>query len=462
MGRHELEPELAVLVRTAFAEAGTEVTLHGDVARDAHGRDYGLGGLLELVARRSDVPLGLLVRSHVLDLVAAVQGRAADDPGSPEEEAARLHPLLLAAADLADPAQHPHALEVAPGILEFLALESPLGWQVLTAAAVAELGDVPSLRRDARARLARLPVEQHQVRPAGQGGNLHVVTGNSALTGSRVLALDAVHRELTGRELPPDGAVVAFPTPFCLLFAPFDVRVPEVFQDLIETAVREYEASGAPLSPHSYWWRDGELTPLTAVAEGGLLELLNADAVIAAVTRLADGGGEVSGKRPHHYGFAHRVLPSLTHLGSVPGERIGAELVRLWEEFGATLPADQRLAPDGLQGGFVQADFVQARGHRLLMVALPAPRAVPEAFAVVLAWPGDGSAQRAFTLEYAVDPITGERGAVLGEWETAGRRRMHRMGMTAEARPFLQAVVALLDPPPAPPAKPKRRGLFRR
>ncbi|MEU6971502.1 helicase associated domain-containing protein [Kitasatospora aureofaciens] len=460
MGRHELEPELAALVRTAFAQAGTQVTLHGDVARDDQGRDYGLGGLPELMAARPEVPLGELVRSHVLELVAAVQGPGAGRAGTPEETAARLYPLLLDAASLADSAQYPHALEVAPGILEFLALESPVGWQVLTSEAVAELADAAWLRRAARARLARLPVEQHELRPTGGGGGLHVVTGKSALTGSRVLALDTLYREVAGRELPPDGAVVAFPTPFCLLFAPFDVRVPEVLQTLIETAAHEYAASGAPLSAHTYWWRDGELTPLTAVGEGGLLDLVNADEVIAAVTRLADPGEAPSGPRPHHYRFAHRLLPSLTHLDTVPGERIGGELLRLWGEFGDTLPADQRLAPDGLQGGFVQAG-----PHRLLLVALPVPRAATEAFAVVLAWPGDGSPQRAFALEFAVDPITGERGAVLGEWEQPGRHRLHRTGMTAEARPFLQAVVALLDPPPpppTPPAKTKRRGFFRR
>ncbi|MEU8514686.1 hypothetical protein AB0C76_24265 [Kitasatospora sp. NPDC048722] len=48
----------------------------------------------------------------------------------------------------------------------------------------------------------------------------------------------------------------------------------------------------------------------------------------------------------------------------------------------------------------------------------------------------------------------------MGEWEGAGRHRLHRTGMTAEARPFPHAVAALLDPPPPPPVK--RRGLFRR
>ncbi|MFD7454577.1 hypothetical protein [Kitasatospora sp. NPDC059827] len=457
MGRQELGPELAALVRAAFAESGWEVTLHGDVARDVHGRDYGLGGLLELVGRRADVPLPELVRAHVRELVAAVRGPGAGG-GPPEEVTARLYPLLLDAASLSESARHPHALEVAPGVLEFLALESPVGWQVLTSEAVTELGVVPRLREAARARLARLPVERHEVLPTGQGGALHVVTGNSALTGSRVLALDAVHREVTGRELPPDGAVVAFPTPFRLLFAPFDLQVPGVLEVLIETAAREYDASGAPLSVHTYWWRDGKLTPLTGVAEGGLLELVHADEVIAAVTRLAGGEADLPASRPHHYRFAHRLLPSLTHLGSVPGERIDAELLRLWEEYGATLPAEQRVAPEGLQGGFVQVGQ-----HRMLLVGLPRPRAATEAFAVVLAWPGDGSAQRFFTLEYGIDPITGERGAVLGEWEGEGRHRLHRTGMTPQARPFLHAVTTLLDPPPSPSPPPaKRRGLFRR
>ncbi|MFJ9844787.1 hypothetical protein ACIRYZ_30935 [Kitasatospora sp. NPDC101155] len=461
MVRRELEPELAAQVRAAFAELGNEVTLHGDVARDAQGRDYGLGGLLALVEQRPGVPLRELVRAHVLELVVAVQGSTAGGAGSPQETAARLYPLLLDATTLADPARHPHAHEVAPGVMEFLALESPVGWQVLTGAAVAELGDASRLREAARARLAQLPVERHELRPTGQGGGLHVVTGGSALTGSRVLVLDALYREVTGRELPPDGAVVAFPTAFRLLFAPFDVQVPDVLQLLIEAAAREFDESAAPLSRHTYWWRGGELMPLTEVGEGGLLDLVHVDEVVAAVTRLAEGRADLPGPRPHHYRFAHRLLPSLGHLDAVPGERLDGELRRLWEDYGASLPVEQRLEPEGLRGGFVQAGR-----HRMLLVALPVPRAATEAFAVVLAWPGDGSAQRAFTLEYAVDPITGERGAVLGEWEAAGRHRLHRTGMTAEARPFLHAVAALLDAPPTEAARTvpraKRRGLFRR
>ncbi|MFE4516220.1 hypothetical protein ACFRMQ_18725 [Kitasatospora sp. NPDC056783] len=461
MARRELEPRLAAQVRAAFAEFGNEVTLHGDMARDAQGRDYGLGGLLALVEQRPGAPLRELVRAHVLELVVAVQGPMAGDAGSPQETAARLYPLLLDATTLADPARHPHALEVAPGMLEFMALESPVGWQVLTGEAVAELGDVSRLREAARDRLARLPVERHEFRSTGRGGGLHVVTGGSALTGSRVLVLDALHREVAGCELPPDGAVVAFPTAFRLLFAPFDVRVPEVLQALIETAAREFDESSAPLSPHTYWWRGGDLTPLTEVGEGGLLDLVQVDEVIAAVTRLAEGQADLPEPRPHHYRFAHRLLPSLDRLGAVPGERLDGELRRLWEECGASLPVGQRLEPDGLRGGFVQGGR-----HRMLLVALPVPRAATEAFAVVLAWPEDGSPWRTFTLEYALDPVTGERGAVLGEWEAAGRHRLHRTGMTAGARPFLHAVTALLDAPPAQTAtaaaRPKRRGLFRR
>ncbi|MEV7028167.1 hypothetical protein, partial [Kitasatospora sp. NPDC093558] len=219
----------------------------------------------------------------------------------------------------------------------------------------------------------------------------------------------------------------------------------------------------APLSRDSFWWRGGVLTPLTVVDENGLLELVQVDEVVATVTRLAGGGEDLPSARPHHYRFAHRLLPSLTHLGTLPGERLDAELRRLWEEYGASLPVEHRLEPDGLRGGFVQGGR-----HRMLLVAMPVARAATEAFAVVLAWPGDGTAQRTFTLEYAVDPITGARGAVLGEWEAPGRHRLHQTGMPTEGRAFLHAVEALLDPPQPPvkpekPVKPvKRRGLFRR
>jgi hypothetical protein len=142
--------------------------------------------------------------------------------------------------------------------------------------------------------------------------------------------------------------------------------------------------------------------------------------------------------RPHHYRFAHRLLPSLTHLDAVPPGQLDTELQRLWEEYASHFPAEQRLPVDGLHG-----NLVRAGRHELVLVVLPAPRAAGEAFAVVLAHPDDGSAPRCLTLEYTVDPATGVPGAVLGEWVDRAHMVL-RTGLAAEPRAFLRAVTGLL------------------
>ncbi|SEM01068.1 hypothetical protein [Streptacidiphilus jiangxiensis] len=164
-------------------------------------------------------------------------------------------------------------------------------------------------------------------------------------------------------------------------------------------------------------------------------------------------GGALPEPRPHHYRFAHRLLPSLTHLDAVPPAQLDTELQRLWEEYASHFPAEQRLPVDGLHGSLVRAGQ-----YGLVLVVLPAPRAAGEAFALVMAHRADGSAPRCFTLDYAVDPLTGEPGAVLGEWAD-GAHLLRRSGLTADPRPFLRAVTALLKAAesPEPPAETRWR-----
>jgi hypothetical protein len=457
MGQREPEAGLAAEIRQVFAGYGVEVTLHGDFVRDAAGRDYGLGGLLDDLERLQPEPgeRAALVRMHVRNLVAAVQGPSPIDTDPREEVLARLYPLLLDGSILAAPDDQPHAPEVAPGIREFLALESREGMQVLTPSAVAELGPLEELRAGARARLRALPVEDHQVRQARRGGSYHVLTGTSLLTGTRVLELDDVHRTLTGEPLPADGALVGFPSAYQLAYHPIaGDGMLDVLEDLVQFTAARYEAGPAPLSPHVHWWRAGTLVPLS-VLSGGTLDYRPPEDFLALASRLAPAKPDLPAPRPHHYRFAHRVLPGAARLGEVPAERIGAVLQQMWEDFGAGLPEDQRLPPDGLSGG-----FVQDVPHRLLLVAMPRPRAATEAFAVALVWPDGSPDPRAFTLEYAVHPLTGEKGAVLGEWRD-GNHHLLDLEMTPEARPFLQAVLRHAATPPPTPPKQKRR-LFRR
>ncbi|MFD8783652.1 hypothetical protein [Kitasatospora sp. NPDC059599] len=173
--------------------------------------------------------------------------------------------------------------------------------------------------------------------------------------------------------------------------------------------------------------------------------------------------------RPHHYRFAHLVLPGLArdrgpHLvDGDPDRDVAAELAALWDDFGKQLPDAERLPSDGLRGSRITLG-----AHRLLVVVLPRPAAPAEAYYTAVVQPEGTGHCRYFTMEHAVNPFTGEPYTVLGEWADGSHLNLGSAepGLSA----FLAAVVTVLDesepgdatgrPGPAgKPQKPERRGL---
>ena len=118
--------------------------------------------------------------------------------------------------------------------------------------------------------------------------------------------------------------------------------------------------------------------------------------------------------RPHHYLFAHRALPSL-FFGD-PARFMWAcldaglpFLEEFWVHVAQSVEEDQRLEPDGL------ALTVRDPGEEVavVLVTMPEPRAVPEAWFVAVAYrPAResngkrGALARFITLEFGMDMET--------------------------------------------------------
>ena len=148
------------------------------------------------------------------------------------------------------------------------------------------------------------------------------------------------------------------------------------------------------------------------------------------------------GSRPHHYQFAHIVLPrmaaTLGHalLDTPPPEGVTASLIAAWEESGGRLAAEERLPGDGLSGEVLDVD-----GHRMLVVTMPPPLHSTEAYFTVLVRPAGSDASaalRCFTLELGTRPDI--QRTVVGEWVAGGHRNY---GPGPE--PVPEAFVAALD-----------------
>jgi hypothetical protein len=293
------------LVREAFAEQGLEVTVYADLVTDSAGRQFGLGNLAAVCHNDERGPRGWpdVVHQHVGMVLRTIEAPSALDTLPTEQIRAQLYPRVVGADGL-DPKSFGYARPLAPGLFEILALDLPESVMMLTDDALEPLGDLPYLRDQALYNLRGLPVEVHETIEDSDGMRFEVVLGDSFYTASRVLALDAVVRQVTGEELSADGALVAMPFRHQLAFhAIHDLRMVPALNAMAAFAAAGFEDTPGAISPYVYWWRSGILTQLSDRTEdGGGLRIVVDDEFHALLERLmaeenpeAGGGGGQGG-----------------------------------------------------------------------------------------------------------------------------------------------------------------------
>ncbi|MEU1277080.1 hypothetical protein [Streptomyces sp. NPDC005805] len=269
------------LVREQFAEHGLEVTVYADMVTDSSGRQFGLGNLAAVCHNDDRGPRVWpgLVHRHIGMVLRTMDAPSALDTLPAEQIRAQLYPRVVGAEGL-DPEHFAYARTVAPGLFEILALDLPESVMMLTDEALAPLGDLPYLREQAFYNLRGLPVEAHETIRDAEGMRFEVVLGDSFYTASRVLALDAVVRQVTGKELGKDGALVAMPFRHQLAFhAIHDTGMIRALNGMAAFAAGGFEDTPGAISPYVYWWRDGTFTQLSDRDEesGGLKIVVDGD-----------------------------------------------------------------------------------------------------------------------------------------------------------------------------------------
>ncbi|WP_328770509.1 hypothetical protein [Streptomyces sp. NBC_00286] len=256
-------------VREAFAEHGLEVTVHAGAVSDSAGRHFGMANLAAIchndVRGRKRWPK--VIREHVGRLLQVVDGPSPLETFAPEQLLARLRPWVVT-QDVIEPdaARYTHARIVAPGLCEVLALDMGASVMTLPDEYLALLGGVVDLRIRALDNLGALPVESHTVLRSAGGTRFDVVMGDSFFTASRALAMNELARDLTGRDLGPNGALVAMPHRHQLAFRPIgtvqDTNLVQALNAMTVFAAANFEDAAGQVSPHVYWWRRGALTQL--------------------------------------------------------------------------------------------------------------------------------------------------------------------------------------------------------
>ncbi len=265
------------LARATLADRGLEATVHADHVKLLDGRTFGLENLSSHChnAPEDDWP----------QVVAGFLGNFLDRFGKVPptltagqiREGAHLRLVLAdALASLGKDVRELHyryARDVGGGWLEVIAhLEGDfVRW--LRDCEVEQVG-VDRLRELGRQRLMKIRPDICEEWQRADS-RLYSIRGDSGFMASKVLVFEDVLRRALprrGRQLP-FGALVAMPTRHELIFTPVGRDVIENFGDLLDLVPQFHRDGRAPLSPHVYWWRDGQLDALTEFDRHGCYEV---------------------------------------------------------------------------------------------------------------------------------------------------------------------------------------------
>ena len=148
--------------------------------------------------------------------------------------------------------------------------------------------------------------------------------------------------------------------------------------------------------------------------------------------------------RPHHYLFAHRMVPTMFFTDPVKfmgalrnnGENL---LYFLWGRIGQDMKVEDRLLPEGLGCKLIKLDD----GLQVGVVSMPKPKGMTEAFMTAVVYQAaEGEReerQRYFTLEKGMT-LSGKMGTVLGEWEGVKNHLNYGDGPKPEVEAFVEAI----------------------
>jgi hypothetical protein len=259
--------------------------------RDAQGSFYGLRNVAvlcrdhpggenewpELIAGYADHLLKANSREPWADVAALTRGQAQRLVYLSVFRAASLGAAL---------AGYRSAPELAPGVLELLALDLPYNTVFLDDEQVARLGGRASLREAALANLRALPAPVHH-RVGTAAAHFEALGGDSHFTASRVLVMPDLLSRVLGTDAP-HGVLAAMPARhWAFIHVLADRTATRSLLKLAAMARIAYGQEQEPISPDVFWWRDGDWMLVPSVESGGKLTLRPGPELSFLITDLA-------------------------------------------------------------------------------------------------------------------------------------------------------------------------------
>jgi hypothetical protein len=260
--------KFASLAREVFAEHGIECTYDDGYLRGTDGRSYGLTNVALVAANEAERGWRVLLSQHVDGIVAA---HATPKQRDLETVRDRLYLRLWATDDL--PMRPDSAESLGDGLVGLASIDHPEHVETLAGAHDIELlGGWPGVRDAALANLARLRADD--VVPLGDDAEsrVHLSIGGF-FNASRAFTMSHLLREDFLIEAPAHGVLFVVPNRHLIaVHAVSGIGMVHATTTLIRVAQGEYDVPGS-ISPHVWFWRDGEVQQVTRPAEESTVEL---------------------------------------------------------------------------------------------------------------------------------------------------------------------------------------------
>ncbi|MHC6229430.1 hypothetical protein ACX5I6_06785 [Arthrobacter sp. MMS24-T111] len=283
--------EFRAIAREVFAEMGLEVQVHPGHAVDDSGREFGFWNVAACCNAQPQSKWRGVIRDHLQRVLASFQALDPFDVMAPPDISRRTFARLYDEASIPGIHRYPYR-EVAPGIVEMLALDLPETVAVFNHDNANKFGGWEALRRQGMGNLRGLEPEQLETLPAPGGGTFNALLGESVYTASRALLLPDLATDLTGQGVQEDfGWLMSVPNRHQVVWHIIeDATVISVLNGMARFTAMGYADAPGSVSPHVFWWNGTSYEQLTHVREDGGLEIIVSPAFQDVLESITDDG----------------------------------------------------------------------------------------------------------------------------------------------------------------------------
>ena len=265
----ETADEFRALVRTVFAEIGSEVQVFADHVVNADGTRFGLGNLAAVCHNddRGRRAWREIVTDHVRRISAAMTATSEFETMSDADILAGTFCRVMPTAEVL--AKMSYAIEVAPGVSRVFNLDLPQTVRYFQDEQVDHFGE-DTLLAAGMANLRTVQIDDHE-RLEHNGGTVDVLMAESLFTASLILVLDEIVPRY-GHTIDPElGVFVGMPFRHQLCFhVPRDETAAPSLHLLAGFAATGNRDSAGPVSPSVFWWRPQSLERISIPDDDGI------------------------------------------------------------------------------------------------------------------------------------------------------------------------------------------------